>query len=121
MITKKIKYVDFNGTEREEEFLFNINKTEMYKFAKSVPGGMQKFLTDMVVAKDVFGMADMFQEIVLLAYGIKSDDGKRFMKSEEISRSFAESNAFEAFMDEILSNDNMAEQFIKDLLPNLDK
>lgn len=35
MIKKRIKYTDFNGVEREEDFYFNISKAELVEMESS--------------------------------------------------------------------------------------
>lgn len=45
-------------------------------------------------------------------YGVKSEDGRRFMKSEEISRSFMESPAYEILFEELVTNDKAAADFV---------
>ena len=71
-ITKK--YIDFNGVEREETFYFNLTKAELAEWELGVTGGLSKMVEKITAAKDVPALAKLFKEVVLKAYGVKSDD-----------------------------------------------
>jgi len=47
-----------------------------------------------------------------LAYGEKSDDGRRFMKSEEISRGFMETPAYEVLFEKLVTDAGAASEFV---------
>ena len=88
MLKKTVTYVDYNGVERTEDFYFNLSKAEITEMELSVEGGLSKMLEDVVNSKDNKQILAVFKEIILKAYGEKSADGRRFMKSEEISKAF---------------------------------
>jgi hypothetical protein len=53
-----------------------------------------------------------------MAYGIRSDDGRRFMKSEQISKEFSETGAYdEIFMWLITGGDKAVAEFINGIVP----
>ena len=57
-------------------------------------------------------LIQFFEDLIKKAYGVKSEDGRRFMKSEEISRSFMESPAYEILFEELVTNDKAAADFV---------
>ena len=117
MLKKTIKYTDYDGNEREEDFYFNLNKAELIQMNFSAEGGLENTLRKIVAEKDIKAVGELVRSIVLKAYGEKSFDGKRFMKSEEAARAFEETNAFSELYVELLSDaDNLA-SFVTASLP----
>lgn len=123
MLVKKIKYTDFNGNEREESFYFHYSKAQIIEMQFSFGGGMEEFLKRIVNTQDMNALFQYFKEFILNAVGVKSDDGKRFIKNKEISDSFEQSNAYEVLMMELLGfenpadNANAAADFVLGVLP----
>lgn len=117
MLKKNIKYTDFNGVEREETFYFNLTKAEMIEMEMSVDGGFSEFIAKVVQTKDQKVLMKLFRDFILKAYGEKSDDGKRFLKSPEISANFAATEAYSELFMELLSDTDAAAKFINGLAP----
>ena len=80
MITKTIKYTDYNGVEREEKFLFNLSKAELMEMEMGTTGGLAETIQKIVETKDAPSIIKIFKDLVLKSYGEKSADGKRFIK-----------------------------------------
>lgn len=118
MITKTIKYTDYNGVEREEDFRFNLSKAELIEMEMGVDGGLTSFINKVIKTKDSTALVQLFKDLVLKAYGIKSDDGKRFMKSEEIAREFSETEAYSQLFMELAFDDKAAIGFIEGIIPS---
>lgn len=118
MLTKKIKYVDFDGEEREEEACFHISKAELTQMRLSASGGMEKRLRRIIDTKDQPALIKQFAELLDMSYGVKSDDGRKFMKSPEILADFKATEAYSQVFMELLSSDEAASEFIKAVLPS---
>ena len=122
MIKKTITYVDYNGVERTEDFYFNLSKAEVAEMELSVEGGFSKMLEEIVASKDNVKIVGLFKQMVLKAYGEKSADGRRFVKSEEISKAFSETEAYSEIFMELALNSDKAAAFVNGIMPaNLDK
>lgn len=117
MLKKLIKYTDYNGVERQENFYFNLNKTELMEMETEVTGGMRQLLEDMMEKQDIPKIMKAFKTIILKAYGEKSPDGRRFYKSEELSTAFTQTEAYNELYMELLSDAKKASQFITALMP----
>ena len=117
MFKKTIKYVDYNGEERKEDFYFNLNKSELLEMQLSQEGGLRDYLIRIVDAKDTPELIKMFKHIILLAYGEKSDDGKVFMKSDEIRKRFECTEAYSELFMELATDSDAAAEFVNNLLP----
>lgn len=118
MLKKTIKYTDFNGTEREEDFYFNLTKSEIARMQFESGGSMSDRIRNIIRAKDTNEIMKIFESIILRAYGKKSEDGRRFMKSEEISREFTESPAFDELYFELISDSDKFAAFVNALIPS---
>ena len=122
MITKTIKYTDYNGVEREEKFLFNLSKAELMEMEMGTTGGLAEMIQKIVEAQDAPSIIKVFKEIILKAYGEKSADGKRFMKKDAdgvaLSTYFAETEAFSQLFMELATDAEAAANFIKGIIPN---
>lgn len=117
MVKKTITYTDYNGETREEDFYFNLTKPELVELELGEDGGLRAYLEKIVKSKDARNVLAMFKKIIGLAYGIKSPDGRRFLKSKDISESFFQSEAYVVLYMELLENPDVAAAFIKSMLP----
>jgi len=118
MFKKTIEYTDYNGEKRKEDFYFNLNKAELMEMQLSQNGGLQNHLMRIIKTKDTPELVKMFKEIILMAYGEKSPDGKKFMKSDEIRKDFECSEAYSELFMELATNSDSAAEFVNALLPS---
>lgn len=118
MLRKTIKYTDYNGNEREEDYLFNLSKAECMEMELSTNGGMEQMIKQIIAEKDNEKIVNLFKKIILKAYGIKSPDGKYFRKSPEISSDFASTEAYSVLFMELSTDADAASKFINAVLPN---
>lgn len=117
MIQKKITYTDFDGTERTEVAYFNLTKTELEEMNLSHHGNYADQLQAIVNAKDIPTVMALFKAILMKAYGIKSEDGRHFRKSEAISKDFEDSAMYDALMIEMLQNEDSAAELFLGMIP----
>lgn len=122
MLKKTIKYTDYNGVEREEQFLFNLSKAELMEMELSTAGGLAGMIQQIVDAQDTPAIIKVFKDIILKAYGEKSLDGKRFIKIDEngnpLSIGFSQTEAYSQLFMELAVNAEEASNFIKGIIPN---
>lgn len=118
MIEKKVTYKDYDGVERTEVFRFHLNQSELIEMDALMPGGMEKTLKMISEKKDTPSLMRAFKTILMKAYGEKSADGRRFMKSDEISHAFEETPAYDKIFMELVSGDgNDTLAFIRGIMP----
>lgn len=118
MFKDTVTYVDFDGNERTEDLYFNLTKAEVVILENSVSGGLQRRLEAIVKSNDNVQIIENFVEIIKKSYGIKSDDGKRFIKSDEISEEFMQTGAYEEFFMKLISDEEYAAKFINGIAPS---
>lgn len=117
MLKKNIKYVDYDGNDRAEDFYFNLNKAEVIELQLGTVGGLTKTLEKIVQEKDTSRIIEYFKTIILKAYGEKSADGRRFIKSQELRDAFEQTEAYSELFMELASDAKMAAEFINGVLP----
>lgn len=117
MLTKTITYTDYNGTERTEKFYFNLSKAELIEMELTTAGGYGEMLQNIINAQDGPTLIKIFKELVLKAYGQKSPDGKRFIKSEELSTEFAQTEAYSMLFMELATDSEAAAKFVNGIIP----
>ena len=118
MLKKIITYTDYNGVERTEPFYFNLSKAELMEMELGVTGGMTEMLNKIIAAKDSPSLMKTFKEMIMKAYGVKSDDGKRLIKSEELSIAFTQTEAYNVLFMELITDDKAAADFVNGIIPN---
>lgn len=117
MLKKTISYTDYNGVERVEDFYFNLSKAESMEMELSIPGGLTGMIRQIVAAQDVPIIIATFKQIILKAYGEKSPDGRRFVKSEELSKAFSETEAYSILYMELATDADAAAEFVNGIVP----
>lgn len=117
MLKKLIKYTDYDGNERSENFYFNLNKAELMDMELGTVGGMRQLLQIIVDKQDIPKIIETFKTIIYKAYGEKSADGRRFIKSKEISDSFVQTEAYSELYMSLISNPEAAAEFINGIMP----
>lgn len=117
MLKKTITYIDYNGTERKEDFYFNLSKAEIMEMEMGTTGGMVEMINKIVAAQDAPAIIDVFKKMILKAYGEKSADGKRFIKSKEISEAFSQTEAYSQLFMELATDADAASKFVNGIVP----
>ena len=122
MIKKTIKYTDYNGEEREENFFFNLSKAELMELEMGTTGGMAGMIKKIVEAQDTPSIIKVFKELILKAYGEKSADGRRFVKISDagvpLSIGFSQTEAFSQLFMELATDAAKAVEFVKGVVPS---
>ena len=119
MLKKTITYTDFDGNERTEDFYFNLTKAELTEMELSEQGGLQKVIERISAEKDSKKILEIFKKLILDAYGEKSIDGKRFIKSQELKDGFMQTNAYSDLFIELANDADKAADFINAIIPSI--
>ena len=121
MLKKTIKFNDFNGTERVEDYYFNLTEAELMEMELGTSGGWTEWVKGIIAAKDGPTIMKIFKEIILKSYGVKSLDGKKFVKVENGHRlvdEFTQTNAYSNLYMELITNTDAAADFVVGILPD---
>lgn len=117
MLKKTITYTDFDGVERKEDFYFNLTEAEITDMNLDENANLAEKIQSIINSKDMKQIKDYFQWIVLKAYGVKSDDGRKFMKSPEIIADFKATQAYSDIWMELAYDADAASEFVNGIMP----
>lgn len=116
MLKRPITYEDFNGNTVTDVFYFNLSKPEIIEL-EAEHEGVQQLLENIIESKDNKQIVEWFKKIIMLSYGEKSADGKRFIKSDKLREEFAQTAAFQQLFMEMATDEGVAAEFIKGAFP----
>jgi hypothetical protein len=117
VLKKTITYEDFNGEKVSEDFFFHLSKAELVELELSHQGGLSESLQKIIADEDGKSIIAEFKNIILSAYGKRSEDGKRFVKNATVREEFESSEAYSALFMELVTNADAAVEFINGIIP----
>lgn len=117
MLKKTVTFTDYNGVERTEDFFFNLTNAELAQLSMS-KNGLDAYIERISKTKDQAELANLFKKVLDMSYGIKSDDGRRFMKSPEILEDFQQTEAYSIIYMELAQDADAALRFFQNIIPS---
>jgi hypothetical protein len=117
VLKKTITYTDFNGEEVKEDFFFHLSKAELVELEMSHDGGLSAAMERIVATDDRAAIISEFKKIILLSYGKKSTDGKRFIKNATMREEFESSEAYSTLFMELVTETDSAIEFMNGIIP----
>lgn len=117
MLKRNITYEDFNGKTITETFYFNLSKAELVEMEYNYKNGFAAEIEAISKAEDNKSLIAIFKDLILRAYGEKSEDGKRFVKNDELREQFSQTAAYSELFMELATNDKAASDFISGIIP----
>lgn len=125
MLKKTITYEDYNGSTRTEDIYFHLNKTELTEMELSKEGGMSAYYDKIVKAQDLPSLASVFKELILKSYGVKSEDGRGFLKKDTLGNplwiAFEQTAAFDTIYMELVTDTDKATEFFNGIIPKIEQ
>jgi hypothetical protein len=121
MYKKTITYVDFNGVEREEDFYFHLTEAEQLKLEFSENGGLSNILDSIIESDDIGRIMELFERLIRLSYGRRTDDGKNFIKKADYADEFIASEAWSNLFMEFLNEPDTASEFVNSIVTKVAK
>lgn len=118
MIKKTITYKDYNGDERTETFMFNLTKAEILEMELTTIGGLEQLVNKIIETQDTKSLVKIFKELLCKSYGEKSPDGRRFIKSDELTKAFTETEAYSVLFMELATDSKAAADFVNGVIPD---
>lgn len=117
MLKETIEYDDYNGTSRKEDFYFNLTKAEIMEMEMSTTGGLGEMIQRIVAAQDMPAIIKIFKDLILRSYGVKSPDGKRFIKNDVLRDEFAQTEAYSILFMKLATDSDAAAKFVNGIVP----
>ena len=118
MLKRQITYTDFDDREVTEVFYFNISKPELIDMEVQHEGGYVASIQRIIDANDPKRLVEEFKALILQAYGEKSEDGKKFRKSDALREEFAHHAAYQELWMELATDEKAASEFVLGVLPS---
>nr|DAT69839.1 MAG TPA: hypothetical protein [Caudoviricetes sp.] len=117
MLKKTMTTVDFGGTQRTEDYYFNLTKAEIMEMQLSTEGGFVQLIEKITAAKSQLELAKLFKTILCKSYGVLSPDGRKFIKNQAVLEDFMATQAFSDLYMELTTDTNKAADFFEQILP----
>ena len=117
MLKRLITYTDFDGRDQTELFFFNMTNAEMMSLSVSREGNLEAYVRKLFDKEDVGGILDLIHDLILTSYGVKSEDGKRFIKSRQLREEFSQSAAYDVLFSELMLDGEKQKAFIDGIVP----
>ena len=118
MLKRIITYEDFDGNSISEEFYFNLTKPEMLELDASYKPGIGETFKKALQEEDREALLNIFKDLILRSYGVRSADGKRFIKEPELTKEFTQTNAYATLYMELLQSSDLASDFFIGISPS---
>lgn len=124
MRKERITYTDYNGVSRTEDFYFNLSKAELTEMQFGTNGGFKNMVERIINTQDIPELIKLFKQVIFQSYGVRSDDGRRFIKKSPngrlLAEEFAETEAYSVLWMSLLEDENKAAEFINEILPEVE-
>lgn len=117
MFQKTVTYEDYKGNTRTEDFYFNLNKAELVELELSTKGGLTVMMDRIIAAQDNATLFKIFKDLVSKSYGVLSDDGRKFVKNQEVLDDFMQTEAYSIIFSELATNEEAAAEFFNNVIP----
>lgn len=116
MLKKVVKYVDFEGEERSDTLYFNLTEPEVVRLDVQFEGGLEEYISNLDEKVAPENILSLFEKVIRASYGEKGEDGRHFIKNEEMIDMFNQSAAYAALFVELVQNADQATIFFNGLL-----
>lgn len=117
MIKETVEYVDYDGNQRKEDCWFHLTEAEIVELELTTPGGLTKKINQIIEANDMPSMIEIFKDLLLMSYGEKSPDGRRFIKTAALKEAFKQTEAYSMIFMKLVTDAEAAAKFINGIIP----
>ncbi len=119
MLKKSITFEDYNGKSITEDFYFNLSKAELLEMELSEKGGLEQMIQQIIDTEDNKRIVEVFKDLILKAHGIRSGDGRPFIKTQAIRDEFEQTGAYSELFIELATNEKSASDFVSGIVPDM--
>jgi hypothetical protein len=117
VLKKTITYQDLDGNSVTEDFYFNLTKAELAEMELAEEGGMRSRLEALLEEEDRKKIIGAFKMLISATVGRRSEDGRRFIKSEEITNEFMQTEAYSVLFMELMTDTDSVVAFAQGVMP----
>ncbi|AVO25293.1 hypothetical protein PBI_GRAVY_53 [Gordonia phage Gravy] len=123
MLKQSVSYTDFDDNECVETLYFNLTKTELTDNL-NMKEELEKIQQDFtgqphrnLETHEIQRILDLVKTFMRLSYGIRSEDGKRFIKTPDLWTEFTQTAAYDSFLFGLFEDPSKALAFMTGILP----
>ena len=118
MYKRVFNFTDFDGNQRTEEAFFNLTEAEVMMWVTTNKEyTLDKLILELTRVGDVRRLMEIFEDLILRSYGRKSMDGRRFIKSAELSEEFKQTEMYSKLFMELVNDSAKSAEFVNAILP----
>lgn len=123
MLKQSVTYTDFDDNEVSEVVYFNLTKTELTEnlnLQEELENIQQDFTGDRqrtLEEHEIRRILELVKTFMRLSYGVRSADGKRFVKTPQIWDEFTQTALYDAFLFSLFEKPQNALNFMTGILP----
>lgn len=125
MLKQEIKFTDLDGNEQVETVYFNMTKSELSKMelreatikGEEVTGGFRERILKVTEGGNGGEIIDMIETVIRESVGTRSEDGKKFYKTEQAAADFMASMAYDELFMQLVTDADKASQFMNAIVP----
>lgn len=124
VLKQTVQYTDFDGNQAMETLYFNLTRTEVAenlhlrdKFQDLENRLDLESGSRTLNPNEIAEVLDLVKILMKLAYGIRSDDGKRFIKNDQIWEEFTQTAVYDAFLFSLFEDADKANEFMMGVFP----
>lgn len=121
MIKHTVNYTDFNGEEVTEDLYFHLSIPEIAKLEAKFGSELVAHAKKLGENQDAQGMIDFLEDMVLGSYGVKSADGRSFIKDPEVRKEFEYSQAYAELFKQLILDQEFGQRFGEGLVSGAKK
>ena len=94
-----------------------MNKAELVELELSTKGRLTVMMDRIIAAQDNATLFKIFKDLVSKSYGVLSDDGRKFVKNQEVLDDFMQTEAYSIIFSELATNAEAAAEFFNNVIP----
>jgi len=117
MLKKTMTFKDYDGLDRTEDFYFNLSQAEVLEMEMGITGGLAEMIKKIISTSDVPKIVAVFKDLIVKSYGERDPNGKRFIKSPELTLAFCQTEAYSDLFMELSTQDEKAAEFVNGIIP----
>lgn len=118
MIKKTITYTDLNDAETTEDYYFHINKGEMMRMQLSEGMALDVKIDRLIQTRDYKEIVATIESFIDLSYGVRSENGKSFIKNPKQLELFKSSEAYSELVWSLYTDEDEMRDFIFGIFPS---
>ncbi len=118
MLKKTITYTDLNDAETTEDYYFHINKGEMMRMQLSEGMALDVKIDRLIQTRDYKEIVATIESFIDLSYGVRSENGKSFIKNPKQLELFKSSEAYSELVWSLYTDEDEMRDFIFGIFPS---